>query len=189
MRKPSTYAVVKLLVYLQAMGAASISFLHIVEVGQRYGLTWEAWIAPFLIDGFAILGTIGRSTSFAESTRRTGFKLMLGAGLVSLVCNVLAGQNIGQRVFGVLVVAGFVTAEWYAAKLHRAPAPAPERKLDPEVAKARAEKAKATKAQRKAEREAAAEAERWASLTPGQRAAETRARKATAPTSPAPAGA
>lgn len=127
MNKPNTYAVVKTLVYLQAAGAATISFMHIVEVGMRYGLGWQSWVAPFLIDGFAILGTIGRGPSFAEATRKTGFRLMLGAGVVSLVCNVLAGQNVGQRVFGVLVVAGFVTAEWYAAKLHRAvPVVAPE---------------------------------------------------------------
>ncbi len=124
-----TFAVVKSLVYLQAAGAAALSFMHIVEVGSRYGLGWQAWIAPFLIDGFAVLGTIGRSAVFAESTRKTGFRLMVGAGLVSLVCNVEAGSNIGQRVFGVLVVAGFVTAEWYASKLKPAavkvPAEAP----------------------------------------------------------------
>lgn len=123
------FVIVKSLVYLQASGAAALSFMHIVEVGQRYGLGWQAWIAPFLIDGFAILGTVGRSAVFAESTRRTGFRLMIGAGLVSLVCNVEAGENIGQRVFGVLVVAGFITAEWYASKLKPAtvkvPATAP----------------------------------------------------------------
>lgn len=124
MSKPSTYTVVKSLVLIQAIGAAVISFMHIVEVGQRYGLGWQSWIAPFLIDGFAILGTIGRSAGFAEATRRVGFRLMLGAGAVSLACNVLAGTNAGQRVFGVLVVAGFVTAEWYATKLEKAPAAA-----------------------------------------------------------------
>jgi len=54
---------------------------------------------------------------------------MIGAGLVSLVRNVEAGVNVGQRVFGVLVVVGFITAEWYASKLKPAtvkvPAAAP----------------------------------------------------------------
>lgn len=118
----NTYKVVKSLVILQAIGAGVISFSHIVEVGLRFGLGWQAWVAPFLIDGFAILGTIGRSEAFAPATRRAGFKLMIAAGLVSLVCNVTAGANIGQQAFGVLVVAGFVTAEWYASKLHAAPA-------------------------------------------------------------------
>ena len=124
-----TFAVVKCLVYLQAAGAAALSFSHITEVGLRFGLGWEAWVAPFLIDGFALLGTVGRSASFAESTRKTGFRLMIGAGLVSLVCNVEAGSNIGQRVFGCLTVVGFITAEWYASKLKPAtvkvPAAAP----------------------------------------------------------------
>jgi hypothetical protein len=131
MRKPSTYAVVKTLVLLQATGAAGISFMHIVEVGYQFGLGWQSWLAPALIDGFAILGSIGRSArdpqdrtqhAFAERTRRAGFRLMVAAGLVSLVCNVAAGANIGQQVFGVLVVAGFVVGEWYAGTMDRAPA-------------------------------------------------------------------
>lgn len=126
-----TYSVVKSLVLLQAAGAAVLSFMHIVEVGQRYGLGWQAWVAPFLIDGFALLGTIGRSASFAESTRSTGLKLMIGAGVVSLACNVEAGVNLGQRIFGVLVVAGFLTAEWYSQRL--LPAPLPSAVVDDET--------------------------------------------------------
>jgi hypothetical protein len=118
----NAYRITKSLVYVQAVGAAAISFSHIVEVGLRFGLGWQAWVAPFLIDGFAILGTIGRSPSFAEATRKAGLRLMIAAGLVSLACNVTAGTNIGQRAFGVLVVAGYITAEWYASKMHAAPA-------------------------------------------------------------------
>jgi hypothetical protein len=123
MRKPSKHQVVKSLVLMQYAGSMVISFMHIVTVGQRYGLTWEAYAAPFLIDGFMILGAIGRSHQFAEATRKTGLRLMVGAGMVSLVCNVMAGTNVGQRVFGVLVVLGALTAEWYAAKLEKAPEP------------------------------------------------------------------
>jgi hypothetical protein len=46
---------------------------------------------------------------------------MAGAGLLSLTCNVTAGDNLGQQLYGVLVVAGFVTTEWYASKLQAAP--------------------------------------------------------------------
>ena len=95
------FKVVRALVFLQAAGAAALSFNHIVEVGMQFGLGWESWTAPFLIDGFALLGTIGRHTDFAMTTRRTGLKLMIGSGVVSLACNVEAGHNIGQRVFGV----------------------------------------------------------------------------------------
>jgi hypothetical protein len=119
----NTFRIVKSLVLLQYAGAMVMSFMHIVSIGQRYGLTWEAYVAPLLIDGFMILGAIGRSERFAEATRKTGLKLMAGAGIVSLICNVMAGHNIGQRVFGALVVVGALTAEWYGAKLDKAPAP------------------------------------------------------------------
>jgi hypothetical protein len=46
---------------------------------------------------------------------------MAGAGLLSLTCNVTAGDNLGQQLYGVLVVAGFVTTEWCASKLQAAP--------------------------------------------------------------------
>ncbi len=153
MRKPNTFEIVRALVYLQAVGAAAISFTHIVTVGQRYGLTWEAWVAPALIDGFAILGAIGRSRQFSEATRRTGFRLMICAGLVSLVCNIHAGENIGQRVFGGLVVAGFVVAEWYASRLSAAPTPEPTvDEVDAELKAKRSAAALKAAATRKANR-------------------------------------
>lgn len=120
-----SYAAVRTLVYVQWAGAAVLSFAHIVTVGQRFGLGWEAWTAPFLIDGFALLGAVGRGKAFTASSRKAGFRLMVGSGLVSLVCNVEAGSNIGQRVFGVLTVAGFIAAEWYATRLRPARKAAP----------------------------------------------------------------
>lgn len=153
--------ITKSIVTLQAIGAAAISFMHIVEVGQHYGLGWQAWLAPFLIDGFAILGSIGRSATFAESTRKAGLRLMICAGLVSLACNVLAGTNIGQRVFGVLVVAGYITAEWYASKMHAAPAVIAAKVDEATAAKRRAAALKGA-ATRKARAEAAAKSERRA---------------------------
>lgn len=158
-RKPATYYVVKSLVYLQAIGAGVISFSHIVHVGQSYGLGWQSYVAPFLIDGFAILGTIGRGPSFSEATRRAGLKLMVAAGLVSLACNVAAGENLGQRAFGVLVVAGFITAEWYASKLHAAPAAVAQIVDEATAAKRRAAALKAA-ATRKRNAEAARKSER-----------------------------
>lgn len=145
------FTVVKSLVILQAIGAAALSFMHIVEVGQTYGLGWQSWVAPFLIDGFAILGTLGRGAEFAAQTRRAGLALVLGAGMVSLVCNVMAGHNAIQKGFGVVVVAGFVTAEWYAGKMFRAPAPvAPVDEARKADYAARARKAAATRAANKA---------------------------------------
>jgi hypothetical protein len=122
-----SYAAVRTLVYVQWCGAAVLSFMHIVTVGQRFGLGWQSWTAPFLIDGFALLGAVGRGKAFTASSRKAGFILMVGSGAVSLACNVEAGTNIGQRVFGVLVVAGFITAEWFANRLRPARKPAPRK--------------------------------------------------------------
>jgi hypothetical protein len=191
----NTYRIVKTLVLLQAIGAAIISFMHIVEVGQRYGLGWQAWVAPFLIDGFAILGTIGRGAAFAPAARRLGFRLMLGAGAVSLACNVLAGTNVGQRVFGVLVVVGFVAAEWYATRLAPAPAAAPvtdeAKARRSEAARRGAETRKRNAAAKQKAQRAAVRAERAAARAPkapadSAAAARMLARAGSAPVSPAP---
>lgn len=168
-----TYIVTVAVVHLFMVGAAAISFSHIVDVSTTLGLTWEAWTVPFFIDGLAILGKVGRSDRFAPTTQRAGLGLMAGAGALSLAANVMAGDNLGQQLYGVLVVAGFVTTEWYSAKLKPAPPAQPERKLDPQVAAERAAKARATR-----------EANKLAQLTPAQKAAATRARKAMSPVSP-----
>jgi len=176
MRKHNwTYITSVIVVYLFIVGTAAVSFSHIVDVSRTLGLGWEAWTVPFLVDGIAVLGKVGRSDKFAASTQRAGLALMAGAGVLSLTCNVMAGDNLGQQLYGVLVVAGFVTTEWYAGKLKPAPAvKSTGRKLDPQVAAERAAKARITR-----------EANRLAKLTPAQKAAETRARRAASPVSPA----
>lgn len=113
-----TYLAVTAIVRLYMLGALAISFSHIIEAAHSTGLQgWQAFTTPFAIDGFAILGMIGRSHRFAASTQRIGFRLQMGAGALSLICNIYAGHNLGERIYGALIVAGFVTAEWYAAKL------------------------------------------------------------------------
>lgn len=193
-RPTATFILTALIVRLFMLGAAAISFSHIIATSHALGLGWEAWTVPFLIDGLAVLGMIGRSAKFAASTQRAGLRLMIGAGALSLACNVYAGHNLGQRLYGVLIVAGFVVSEWYAAKLRPAtPAPVvtaqPTRTLDPQVAAERAAKAAATRATNKT-----------AKLTPAQRGAATRKANrelaamaagfvpADAPVSPAPIG-
>jgi hypothetical protein len=119
--KITKFVVVKSLVLLQLAGACAMSFMHIVELGHRVDLGWQAWIAPFLIDGFALLGALGRAPQFDEATRKMGLRFMVGAGAVSLACNVGVGANWGQRVWGVIVVVGAIAAESYASKLTKAP--------------------------------------------------------------------
>jgi hypothetical protein len=113
-----TYLIVKLIVKLYMIGAISVSFTHIVEVFAQLGLQgWQGDSTPFAIDGFAILGMIGRSEKFAASTRRIGFRVQMVAGSLSLIANIFAGHNLGERIYGVIIVGGFVFAEWYGDKL------------------------------------------------------------------------
>lgn len=120
--KNLTYLLVSLIVRAYMIGALAVSFTHIIEASHKLGLYgWQAWTVPFAIDGLALLGMVGRSSRFAESTRCTGFKLQIGAGLISLAAKVYAGQTRGEQIYGVLIVAMFVTAEWYAGKLRPAP--------------------------------------------------------------------
>jgi hypothetical protein len=115
--KTATYYFVRLTVIAFMALTAVISFMHIVHTSAMLGLTWERWTVPFLIDGFAGLGLIGRSARFAPTTRRAGTAITITAGLLSLACNVAAGSTVGGRIYGVLIVAVFVTAEWYGTKL------------------------------------------------------------------------
>jgi hypothetical protein len=123
-RRITAYTVVALIVKLYLIGALMISFSHIVHASAMLGLTgWQAWTVPAFIDGFAILGMIGRTDGVASRTedpaavRRFGFHLQLVAGSLSLAANVFAGATVGERAFGALVVTGFVVAEKYAEKL------------------------------------------------------------------------
>lgn len=165
-----TYVLVAVIVRAFMLGAAAISFSHVVATSHSLGLRWEAWTVPGFVDGLAVLGLVGRSTRFAQSTQRAGLRLMAGAGALSLACNVYAGHNLGQRLYGVLVVAGFITAEWYAMKLRPAAVPVPtvgEKRSEAarrgaETARANRERraAEALKAQAQADRKAAERRER-----------------------------
>ncbi len=173
-----TYYTTKTIVNMFMIGAAAISFSHIVDVATTAGLTWEAWTVPFFVDGIALLGKIGRSKRFTETTQRAGLYLMGFGGLLSLGANVAAGDNLGQQGYGVLVVVGFVLTEWYAGKLEAAPAPTTEQ-------------AKATKPSRTITEQEKAARKRagYAKMTAPEKAAWTKAYVAriarTAPSSPA----
>lgn len=185
-----TYLLVAAIVRIFMVGAAAISFMHIVATSRMLGLSWEAWTVPGFVDGLAILGLVGRSDRFAAATQRAGLALMAGAGSLSLACNVYAGHNLGQQLYGVLVVAGFITAEWYSMRLRPAPARAAKSTARSDAAK----KAAATRATRRAQADAekAAAAERRAEAAERRRLArevaglEASFAAAAAPVSPAP---
>ena len=189
-KKTFTYWLVKTIVTLFMVGAAGVSFLHIVHTAAMLGLGIERWTVPFIVDGLAVLGLVGRGSRFAASTQKAGLKLTVGAGLLSLAANVAAGENLGQRIYGALIVAAFITAEWYGAKLSPAPVAAPVEHVDDEAKRARrsegAKKAAATRAANKAtkdaERAAANERRRIAAMEKRMREAFD---ETAAPVSPA----
>ena len=166
---------ISLVVWGLLLLAAGVSATHIVETAHKLGLhDWQAFTAPALIDLVAIVGKLSMHESFSDRFRKSGFRLLMAGGALSLACNVYAGGNLGERAFGVLVVGAFMMLEHHATKGGRAAVTdKPARKLDPQVAASRAAKARATR-----------EANRLANLTPAQRAAETRQRRSTAPVSP-----
>lgn len=160
-KRTATYLLTAIVVRMFMLGAAGVSFSHIIATSQALGLGWEAWTVPFLVDGLAVLGMIGRSAKFAPATQRAGLRLMIGAGALSLACNVYAGHNLGQRLYGVLVVAGFVVSEWYAAKLRPAETgPSAEEAAAAELAAKRSASAVKAAATRRRNADAALKAER-----------------------------
>lgn len=156
MNRNWTYLTVTAIVRLYMLGALAISFSHIITAASLLQLHgWQAYTTPFFIDGFAVLGMIGRSHRFEQATRRSGFRLQMAAGALSFACNIFAGHTVGERLYGALVVVGFVVSEWYGAKL----APAVIVTVEPTdaelLAAKRSASARQAAATRKANREAA----------------------------------
>lgn len=151
--------------------AAFISYEHITSLASRMGLSgFEMRTCPIAIDGFAVLGLLMRLRYFADSTRRWGLGAAAVAGLLSLIANVAAGTNDGERAWGAIVVVMFLAAEVMSDRIKPAYTPAQRRS---EAAKRAARTRKrATRARRDAE---------LAEMLDGRIPAN-------APISPAPAG-
>lgn len=165
-RNNPTHAIVWVIVHGFLIGAAAVSFKHIVLEADRLGVhDWQRFTVPFLIDGIAILGKIGRSHRFDIVTQRAGLVLMVIGGALSLVANVAAGENLGYRMYGGLLVGGFVLAEWFSGRLHAAPAPVLVTVDDATAAKRRAAALKGA-ATRKANRAKATRKPRAPKPTP-----------------------
>lgn len=134
-----TYLTARSIVWMFTLGALAASYTHIVHLFGMLGLHgWQAWTAPAFVDGFALLGRLARSRQFAAETRRTGLRVQIIATSVSFIANVVAGDSIGARIFGAMVVIGYVVAELLAERMH------------PATTKAEAEKAKRSAAGQKA---------------------------------------
>lgn len=172
-------------------GALAISFGHILDAGHMLGLTgWQAWTAPFFIDGFALIGMVMRGRNFDPATRRFGLQLQAVAGLGSLAANIAAGHTIGERIYGALVVAGLVVAELAGERVHAGR----RAELAAAAKRAAARESAAARAARKVEQQiaAAAAAEKRAAAAERRRVArevadlEASFAAAAAPVSPAP---
>lgn len=102
-------------------GAIAISFIHLVAAAHKGGLTgYEAYTVPVMIDGIAIIGLVMRGTEFSIATRKIGFRVQIGAGILSLMGNVFAAENLGGAAYGVAIVALFLLAEWLSDKIESA---------------------------------------------------------------------
>lgn len=119
------YLLTLLIVRAYFLGGLYYSFADIQHAFGLLGLTGDRQaVSPLLLDGFAVLGMIARSKYFAESTRRIGLRTQIVASLLSLSANIYAGHNAGERVFGALIVGGYVFSEWFGDHMKPAEADA-----------------------------------------------------------------
>ncbi|BBH66749.1 hypothetical protein ACTI_34340 [Actinoplanes sp. OR16] len=165
------------------IGALAASYLHQAHFLISLGAGMFAWIVPAVFD-LAMLSmlTVSQTTGMALDAKRAAMKILAVVVIISAAVNFAAPGPLGLRVIFALVVGLVAGVEWVAAKIRpdfaaiearEVEATAdmrPNRRLDPEVAKARAAKAAAT---RKANQMAAAKSARAA-----EEAARARAAKA-----------
>lgn len=170
---------IRTVTWILMLMAAFISASHIVHVSQSLGLNgWYAYTTPAFIDLIAIAGKLSMLKRFDAypEFQRSGRWMLIAGGTLSLAANIGAGANWGERAYGVLIVGGFLLLENHLTKAagKTTEVAAPNRKLDPQVAAERAAKARVTREENKRK-----------AMTPAQKAAATRARKAAEPVSPA----
>lgn len=101
--------------------ALYVSRDHITDVAYRIGLTgYQAETLFALVDIVALIGKVLQLRYFAASTRKVGRRLMIGAGIVSLTCNVASGWlsgGYGPAGYGVFVVVLFLVLENVLTKI------------------------------------------------------------------------
>jgi hypothetical protein len=177
-----TYLTVKIAANGYAVLALGLSFIHIVALFQGLGSTWQAWIAPVLVDGFVVIGKIGTGPAFTPATRKVARTVTVAAGTVSLAANILAGDNTGDRIIGATAVIGYWTAEYLLAHTKATTTKAPAAKTTPAVNKdgktaeqVRANAARTAKAAATRKANAEAKAARAAEQAAAALAEDTRA--------------
>lgn len=106
--------------------ALFVSADHISHVAGFIGLHgYQQYTLFVLIDIPALVGKALRLKYFAAGTRRTGLRLMLFSGALSLVCNTSSGWiggGLGPAGYGVFVVVMFLIMENVVTKIKPAAA-------------------------------------------------------------------
>ncbi|MBB2941838.1 hypothetical protein FB565_001542 [Actinoplanes lutulentus] len=170
------------------VGALAASYLHQAHFLVSLGAGMFAWIVPAVFD-LAMLSmlTVSQTAGMATDAKRAAMKILAVVVIISAAVNFAAPGPLGLRVIFALVVGLVAGVEWVAAKIRPDFAAIeareveatldmrPARRLDPEVAKARAAKAAAT---RRANQAAAAKAARVAEESARSRAAKAAERAA-----------
>jgi hypothetical protein len=101
--------------------AAVVSASHIVDTAGTLGLSgWYRYAAVALIDFVAIVGKLSMHEDFKAPFRKSGFRLLMTGGALSLAANIYAGDNLGEKGFGVLTVSVFMLLEHHATKAGKA---------------------------------------------------------------------
>jgi len=99
---------------------------HITDVAYRIGLDgYQAETLFVLVDVVALIGKVLQLKYFAASTRKVGKRLMIAAGVISLMCNVTSGWlsgGYGPAGYGVFVVVLFLVLENVITKIKPAAA-------------------------------------------------------------------
>ncbi|MEV6306820.1 hypothetical protein AB0M02_46000 [Actinoplanes sp. NPDC051861] len=168
------------------IGALAASYLHQAHYLSTLGAGMFAWIVPAVFD-LAMLSmlTITQTTGMAADAKRAAMKILSVVVIISAAVNFAAPGPLGLRIIFALVVGLVAGVEWVAAKIRPDFAAIearevavitevrrPGRKLDPEVARARAAKAAQTRQANQEAREAAESARAEASRLRAAKAAE-----------------
>ena len=91
---------------------------HITQTAYTIGLRgYQANTLFVLIDIVALIGKVLMLKYFARSTRKLGMWMLCTSGSLSLACNVFAGHNLGERIYGAFIVILFVALEQVVTKI------------------------------------------------------------------------
>lgn len=108
----------KLITKAYFFGALSISFTHIITSAHKMGGEgYEPYVAPFMVDGVALLGMHMRNEKYDDRTNKIGLWAQCCAGLLSLAMNVHAAHSLFGMLLGIGVVVLFLVTEWMAGNI------------------------------------------------------------------------